>query len=122
VTQRLVHCAQCLGQLGLLWGISLAGRFLAEALALPVPGNVLGVLLLFGLLCLGVVKLEQVARTADFLLRHLVFFFIPIAVGLMDWGATFAQYGLMLLLAVVISSVLPFFAVSYLTLLLQRRR
>lgn len=40
----------------------------------------------------------------------------------MDWGATFAQYGLMLLVAVVISSVLPFFAVGYLTLLLQRRR
>ena len=111
-----------LGQLSILWGVYLAGRWLTEALALPVPANVVGVVLLFTLLCLGLVRLEYVAETADFLLRHLVFFFIPIAVGLMDWGGVFYQYGFVLLAAVVVSSVLPFFAVGFLTLFLHRRR
>ena len=100
-----------LSQLGILWGIYLIGKWLTEALDLPVPANVVGVVLLFALLCLGVVKLEHVAETADFLLRHLVFFFIPIAVGLMDWGGVFYQYGFVLLAAVVVSSALPLFAV-----------
>jgi len=110
-----------LGQLGILWGIYYVGRWLTEALALPVPANVVGVVLLFALLCLGVVKLDSVAETADFLLRHLVFFFIPIAVGLMDWGGVFYQYGFVLLAAVVVSSALPLFAVGFMTLFLHRR-
>ena len=110
-----------LGQLGILWGVYLAGRLLTETLALPVPANVVGVVLLFALLCLGVVKLEHVAETADFLLRHLVFFFIPIAVGLMDWGGVFYQYGFVLLAAVVVSSGLPLFSVGFLSLFLHRR-
>jgi holin-like protein len=40
----------------------------------------------------------------------------------MDWGGVFYQYGLVLLTAVVVSSVLPFFAVGFLTLFLHRRR
>ena len=110
-----------LGQLGILWGIYAIGKWLTEALALPVPANVVGVVLLFALLCLGVVKLEYVAETADFLLRHLVFFFIPIAVGLMDWGGVFYQYGFVLLAAVAVSSALPLFAVGFMTLFLHRR-
>lgn len=117
-----MRIVKCLGQLGVLWGAYLAGKWLTEALALPVPANVVGVVLLFTLLCLGVVRLEHVAETADFLLRHLVFFFIPIAVGLMDWGGVFYQYGLVLLAAVVVSSALPFFTVGFLTLALHRKR
>ncbi len=111
-----------LGQLGVLWGVYLAGQWLTEALALPVPANVVGVVLLFALLCLGLVKLTYVAETADFLLRHLVFFFIPIAVGLMDWGGVFYQYGLVLLAAVGGQFGAAFFAVGILPLFLHRRR
>ena len=112
---------RCLGQLALLWGISWGcNRFVAWA-HWPLPGNVLGVIVLFTLLCLGVVKLTYVERTADFLLRHLVFFFVPIAVGLMEWGDVFADYGMVLFAAILISSLLPLLSVGFLTLLLHRK-
>ena len=41
---------------------------------------------------------------ADVLTKHLAFFFIPIAVGLMDWGGLLCQVGHWLLLALVVSS------------------
>ena len=42
---------------------------------------------------------------ASLLTRHLAFFFIPIAVGLMEWGPLFRHEGLWLLLALVVSTL-----------------
>lgn len=108
----MTETLKALGQLAILWVIYAASTWLAKATGLPIPGNVLGVLLLFALLCLGVIKLEQVQLAADFLLKHLVFFFAAVAVGLMEWGSVFYDYGLILLAAIVLSAVLPLLAVG----------
>ncbi|WP_243321941.1 CidA/LrgA family protein [Geothrix sp. SG200] len=97
-----------LGQLTLLALIYLLGNQVARLAHLPVPGNVVGIILLYLLLNLGVVRLEHVQEAADFLLRHLVFFFIPVAVDLMNWGGVFYRYGLALALAIVLSTALTF--------------
>ena len=111
-----------LGQLGVLWGIYLLSDCLASLAALPVPPNVLGVVILFGLLCLGIIKVEQVEGMADFLLRHLVFFFIPIVAGLMEWGAMFREHGAALVFAIVASSLAALFACLWLTRILHREK
>lgn len=108
------------GQLAILWGVYQLGNWLAAWSGLPVPGNVFGVVILFGLLTLGVVRLEMVAATADFLLNHLVFFFVPVAVGLMDWGEVFLDGGLVLLVALGFSAVMPLLAVGAISQLLHR--
>lgn len=118
VTQTL----KALGQLALLWAIYQGSTWFVAATGLPIPGNVVGVLLLFALLCLGVIKLKHVELAADFLLKHLVFFFVPVAVGLMEWGQVFYDYGLTLLAAIVISAVLPLLAVGGLTQFLNKRQ
>ncbi len=118
----MTQTLKALGQLALLWAIYLGSTWLVGFLGLPIPGNVVGVVLLFSLLCLGVVKLEYVELAADLLLKHLVFFFVPIAVGLMEWGGVFREYGLTLALAIVLSAVLPLLAVGGLTQLLNARR
>jgi holin-like protein len=113
---------KALGQLAILWAVYQGSSWLAAATGLPIPGNVLGVVLLFVLLCLGVVKLKHVELAADFLLKHLVFFFVPVAVGLMEWGQVFADYGLTLAAAIVVSAVLPLLAVGGLVQALNTRR
>jgi holin-like protein len=118
VTQTL----KALGQLALLWAVYLGSNWLVTVTGLPIPGNVVGVLVLFTLLALGVVKLAQVELAADFLLKHLVFFFVPIAVGLMEWGEVFYDYGLILAAAILASAVLPLLAVGGLSQLLHRRQ
>jgi len=115
--QTLKYC----GQLGMLWGISLLGGYLASLTDLPIPGNVLGVVILFSLLCLGVIKVEQVEGMADFLLKHLVFFFIPIVAGLMEWGTMFREHGPALALTIVASSLATLFVCAWLTLALRRK-
>ena len=77
-----------------------------------VPANVLGIIVLFTLLATGVVKEEYIQDAANFFLKHLVFFFVAVAVALINWGAVFYDYGLVLALALLISTALPFYAVG----------
>jgi holin-like protein len=71
---------------------------------LKIPGNVIGILLLLILLWTHVIKVEQIDMAATWLLKHLSFFFIPIAVGLMTLGPIFLQKGFIILLILVTSA------------------
>lgn len=113
---------KALGQLGVLGAVSWGSNWFVAAVGLPIPGNVIGVVLLFTLLATGVIKLKHVETAADFLLKHLVFFFVPIAVGLMEWGGVFYDYGLILLAAIVISAVLPLLTVGCISQAMHKGR
>jgi holin-like protein len=92
-------------QIAGLWLVYHLNAWAVARFHLPVPGNVLGMLVLFALLMTGVVKLEWVAGAADLLTKHLAFFFIPVAVGLMQWGDLLWHTGHWLLLAIVLSTL-----------------
>ena len=79
---------------------------------LPIPANVLGIIVLFTLLATGIVKEEHIQEAAGFFLKHLVFFFVAVGVALINWGGVFYDYGLVLFLALLVSSILPFYAVG----------
>ena len=66
-----------------IFGIYLMGELISGLLNLPIPGNILGMLILLLLLCTKVIKLEQIETVSTFLLYYLAFFFIPAGVGLM---------------------------------------
>ena len=80
---------------------------------IPIPGNVLGIIVLFVLLLTGIVKESHISAAAEYFLRHLVFFFVPIAVGLMQWGGVFYDYGWVLAAAIVGSTALPLVIVGF---------
>ncbi|EES48301.1 CidA/LrgA family protein [Clostridium botulinum] len=63
--------------------IYLLGEFLSSFFNLPVPGNIIGMIILFLLLCSNVIKVDNISNVSNFLLDHLAFFFIPAGVGLM---------------------------------------
>ncbi len=76
-----------LGTLTLLLLCQLAGELVARLLHLPVPGPVLGMLLLFGGLLLRGGVPAAVQDTAAGLLRHLSLLFVPAGVGVMVHAA-----------------------------------
>lgn len=69
-------------QLAIILAVSFAGDFLHSFFDLPIPGNILGMLLLFLLLCLKIVKPRHIEDVAGFFLKFLPFFFIPAAVSI----------------------------------------
>ncbi|MCU4164675.1 CidA/LrgA family protein [Carboxylicivirga caseinilyticus] len=70
-------------QLLIILSINFAGELLSEALSLPLPGSIIGMLILLTFLLLGLVKEEHIAETASFLLDNMPFFFIPAGVSVM---------------------------------------
>lgn len=77
-----------LRQLCIIVIICFVGSFLSTVFNLPIPGNVLGLIILLVCLCTGIVKLDKIDLISKFLLDHLAFFFLPAGVGLM------ASYGI----------------------------
>ena len=65
-------------------GITLVGEWMNDTLPFPVPAGVYGLFLMLFLFCLGVLKLEQVEATGNFLLDIMPVLFVPAAVGLME--------------------------------------
>jgi holin-like protein len=104
-TRRAAATIRIAAQILGLWIILQAGESLAARSPFPIPGNVLGMTLLFLLLMLGLAKESWLSAGAGLLTRHLAFFFVPIAVGLMQWSALFADVGHWLLLALGLSAL-----------------
>ena len=69
-------------QFGIILAVCFLGNLLHDLLNLPIPGSVLGMVLLLIFLLTGVIKLSMIEDVSNFLLKHLSFFFIPAAVGL----------------------------------------
>lgn len=89
-----------------LWLLNEAGYWIVETLQLPLPGNVMGMLLLFALLGTKTVPLRWIEQASGLLIKHLAFFFIPIAVGLMNFGSLFLQNGVALITAIIGSAAI----------------
>ena len=80
------------------------GELLARGLKLPFPGPVVGMLLLLVALRWPAVS-EPVGQCADFLLAHLSLLFVPVGVGVMTHLSLVSQFGLRMLLVIVLSTL-----------------
>jgi len=115
-----MDCVLLILELGGLWALNQVGYLLVARMHVPFPGNVAGMLLLFTLLCTGVVPVRLFERSSALLGRHLPFFFVPIAVGLMDLGGQIVSQGWMLLLVLVASAAVGLCVTGWLAQLLSR--
>jgi len=100
---QLITLLKFSGQAFLLWVIYSVSTLIVKTFHVPLPGSVLGMVILFVLLALGVIKEQWLTTATTPLLKHLSFFFIPIAVELMEWRDLFLQKGYLLFLPLVVS-------------------
>ena len=76
-------------QLALIFAVCFIGDFLHRVCGVPLPGNILAMLILFLLLCTKIVKVEQIAEISDFFCEVRIrrenppLFFLPPAVGIL---------------------------------------
>ena len=111
--------------LALLLGCQLLGEVIARTLNLPVPGPVVGLVILviwltFRLARRADLEKENVTRTADGFLAVLGLLFVPAGVGVVQQMGIIGDYGLALALT-VFGSTLITLAVTVATFLMVRR-
>ncbi len=93
------------GLRGLAWLLVFQsiGELISRGFSLPLPGPVVGLVLLLVGLRFEAVR-EPVGECAGFLLSHLSLLFIPVGVGVMTHLALLSEYGGRMLVVIVLST------------------
>lgn len=91
----------------ILLGLQFVGELISFGLQIPVPGNVIGMVLLTLALKLRWIKVRQVQAVCDPLLKNMAFLFVPPGVGLMMYFDLIGEN----LVAILLSTVLSTFIV-----------
>ena len=89
-----------------LLACQLAGEAAARVLAVPLPGPVIGMLLMLALLLTLPRFVTLMRPLAEGILAHLSLLFVPAGVGVVGHVATLGSQAVALLVAVVLSTVL----------------
>jgi holin-like protein len=95
-----------IGTLATLLVFQSLGEGLAYALSLPIPGPVIGMVLLLGYLMMKEDAVARLAPTSMELLRHLSLLFVPAGVGIMVHARLIAAEWLPIVVALVVSTVI----------------
>jgi holin-like protein len=90
----------------LLFCAQLGGELFARLAGVPVPGPVIGLVLMLGFLALRRGVPADLDTVAGGILRHLSLLFVPVGVGIVQQVELVRAYGLALVGAVVVSTVL----------------
>ena len=86
--------------------ISFISEILNAVIPLPIPASVYGLIILFALLCLKIVKVEQVETVSKFLLAIMPLFFIPAGVGLLTSVDVIKQNLIPILVIMILTTII----------------
>lgn len=93
-------------QIGLIIVLSEAGNILSTQFHLPLPGNIIGMLLLFLLLVSGLLPLKVIEKGANLILKYMALFFIPAGVGLIGYWSNIQSHLIGFITVVVLSTLI----------------
>ncbi|MGO1372101.1 MAG: CidA/LrgA family protein [Senegalia sp. (in: firmicutes)] len=82
------------------------GELINNTLHIPIPGNIIGMILLFLSLYFKIIKLELIEDVGNFLLDHLAFFFIAPGVALIALLSSFSKIWLSYLIFLILTTAL----------------
>ena len=82
--EKVLFISKVIIQIAIIIVISYLGSLLQTLLHIPLAGSIVGMIMLYILLELKVIRMNWISDGAEFLLATMVFFFIPSVVGIMD--------------------------------------
>lgn len=89
------------------------GQLLQTLFHLPIPGAVLGLLLLFLALQMGIIKVEMIEDVCEFLISNMSFLFIPAGVGLMNAFGVLKGKWIVFIVILIISTIVFWLITAY---------
>ena len=108
-------------QLMIIFMISLVGEGISSVFQLPVPGSIIGLVLLFLALQFKLLRLRHISMVGNFLLANMTILFLPPAVGIMDKFQVIAPYLLPIILIVLGAIVLNVCVIAVVVQLIKTR-
>lgn len=100
----------------------LSGEGISHYFELSLPGGVIGMILLAGLLLSGILDIRQVETAAQLLLDNMSLFFVPAGVGLLIYFELIASHWLAILIITVLSFLVVMVATGIMVQAIVRQR
>lgn len=111
-----------LGALAALLTFQCLGEGISYLFHVPVPGPVIGMLLLFGFIMLRPQTADAIEPTALELLRHLSLLFVPAGVGIMVSAERIRGDAVAVIVSIAVSTTLAIAVAALVTRALMRRQ
>lgn len=73
-----------LRELGIILAVCVLGEVISVLIGGVLPANILGMILLLILLASRLIKARQVEHAADFFLKNMAIFFLPVSLGILE--------------------------------------
>ncbi len=102
--------------------ISFCGELLNLLIPLPIPGSVYGLVIMFTLLCLKVIKLDNIKTTSKFLIEIMPLMFIPAGVGLMTSFSSLKPILLEVVIITIITTIIVMAVTGIVAELLTKKK
>ena len=90
------------------------GKAISPLLPIVFPGSIIGLILLFLGLRIGVIKLEWVLNSANFIIKYMVILFLPLSVGIINYFDLLFNNWLVILCSIFFTSFLIMLSVGHL--------
>lgn len=108
-------------QLMIIFSISLIGEGISNVFHLPIPGSIIGLIILFLALQFKWLRLRHVNMVGHFLLANMAILFLPAAVGIMDKFHLIAPYLFPIVLIIFVAIVLNVIVIAFTVQFIKRR-
>lgn len=113
-----VNTLKILNQYLIIMVCLIAGECISELLHIlhiPIPGNVIGMVILLAALLSGIVKLEHVEKAANTLIKNLSLFFVPAGAGIMMYFNIISKFAAAIIIATFLSTFLVLLITGHVT-------
>lgn len=99
-------------QVLILYAFSMLGNFLQSFLHLPISGSIIGLFLLLGALLFNIIPVRAIKQGSEFLLLFLTLFFVPAAIGIINYPSLFSGKGAIVIMVVIASTIITMIIVG----------
>lgn len=101
---------------------SLAGELLQALIPLPIPAAIYGLLLMLIALVTGILKIEQVQETSDFLISIMPILYVPICVRVLEYWGIISENAAAIFIISIVSTVIVFGISGRITQRIMRKK
>ncbi|MDR0199233.1 MAG: CidA/LrgA family protein [Streptococcaceae bacterium] len=94
---------------------SFVGEILSDALHLPIPGSIIGMILLFLALQTGLLKVKQVDTVGNFMLNNMTILFLPAGVGILAKWPLISHFWWQIVVIILVALIVNVFILGKVT-------
>lgn len=111
---------QMIASFAFILGFQVLGEALSRLFGLPVPGPVLGMVLMLFAFFLKDNLVDEIRPTAGVLLANMSLLFVPAGVGIMRHGERFMNEGIGIVVTIMASTLIAMAVAGYVILWVQK--